>query len=210
MEKKTGPKTLMMWYDPEFPELCPVRHILAWIGMSGIKSGAIFPSVEFLTNNIIGNKDFNGHVPKDKNDLSKDSSISYITYLNFVKSVCNKVIERKRKWGAHVGRKTGYLFGVWGGGADIDLMNAARHKSLKNAAKYKKDASLLLELAKANDAEMVNRTPKWKSLYSDASQLAVPINAINRPNYKPIHELASIFLQEKLELEKINRYDLES
>lgn len=222
MEKKTGPKTLMMWFEPDFPELCPVRHILAWFAISGIKSGAIFPSIEFLNNSIIGDKYFDGYVPfpKDKDDqVTKNESIPYQTYLNFVKNTCNEVIEQavlsgvgvglgSRKWGSHVGRKSGYLFSVWGGGADIDIMNSARHKSIKNAAKYKMDASMLLELAKSNDpadgSSMVMRTPKWRSLYSASSQLAVPINATNRPNYKPMNELALIFVKEKLELEKID------
>jgi len=29
---------------------------------------------------------------------------------------CGSVVERKGKFGAHSGIKTGYLFGVWGGG----------------------------------------------------------------------------------------------
>jgi hypothetical protein len=33
------PVTLMMWFDHEFPEFCPVRHLLAWLYLSGIKEG---------------------------------------------------------------------------------------------------------------------------------------------------------------------------
>jgi plasmid replication initiation protein len=34
-----NPVTLMMWNDDVFPEFCPVRHLLAWIGMTGISTG---------------------------------------------------------------------------------------------------------------------------------------------------------------------------
>ena len=41
--------------------------------------------------------------------------------------------------------KTGYLFGVFGGGKFEDLMDSARHKSIVNAKKYCKDAQSLYE-----------------------------------------------------------------
>jgi hypothetical protein len=31
------PVTLMMWFDHEMPEFCPVLHLLAFLAMAGIK-----------------------------------------------------------------------------------------------------------------------------------------------------------------------------
>ena len=40
--------TLMLWADNDNPEFCGVRHFLAWIAVSGITSGYLFPSMERL------------------------------------------------------------------------------------------------------------------------------------------------------------------
>lgn len=32
----------VVWRNDGFPELCPLRHLLAWIAMSGISTGHIF------------------------------------------------------------------------------------------------------------------------------------------------------------------------
>jgi len=43
--------------------------------------------------------------------------ISYSGVLAGWRNICSSVVEREGKFGEHSGRKTGYLFGVWGGGA---------------------------------------------------------------------------------------------
>jgi hypothetical protein len=47
------PVTLMMWFDHEFPEFCPVQHSLAWLYLSGIKDSFFFPSNNFLCNTVL-------------------------------------------------------------------------------------------------------------------------------------------------------------
>jgi hypothetical protein len=47
------PVTLMMWFDHEFPEFCPVQHLLAWLQLSEIKDGYFFPSYNFLNTTIL-------------------------------------------------------------------------------------------------------------------------------------------------------------
>jgi hypothetical protein len=49
-------------------------------------------------------------------------AISYNDVLAAWKNLCSTILEREGKIGAHFGRKTGYLFGVWGGGEDTCLM----------------------------------------------------------------------------------------
>jgi hypothetical protein len=50
-----APVKLMIWVDDEFPEFCPVRHLMAWIGMSNITSGFLFPSADKI-NEMFRNK----------------------------------------------------------------------------------------------------------------------------------------------------------
>ncbi len=72
---------------------------------------------------------------------------SYSDVLSAWKNLCGIILERIGKFGSHSGSKTGYLFGVWGGAQDTDLMLSARHKTVKNAMVYKHDAAFLLSLA---------------------------------------------------------------
>lgn len=192
-----APVTLMMWFDHELPEFCPVRHLLAWLGLSGIRQGYFFPDYNFLTNVILKDPSWNGDVTE---------CISYNDVLCAWKNLCYSLLEREGKFGAHSGRKTGYLFGVWGGGQDADLMLSARHKSMECAMRYKRDAAFLLVLSMENNSELSQRTPKWRSLYCENHQLAMALNASSRPNFKPIHQLASIFVESKLVCPQQNLY----
>ena len=163
-----------------------------WIGISGITGGYFFPSHDFLHKSILSEE-----IVWDKNVLLQNV-ITYKDYLGIIKGLCSRLIEREGRWGSHVGRKTGYLFGVWGGGQDADLMQCARHKTIKNALKYKKDAAFLLELANANNSELTLRAPKWRSLYCENNQLAMSLNFENRSNYKSLQYLSAFFVREQL------------
>jgi hypothetical protein len=66
---------------------------------------------------------------------------------------------------------------------------------VKNALKYKCDASFLLSLAQENMIDLMMRTPKWCSLYCENHQLAIAVNNATWPNYKPIHILAATFVE---------------
>ena len=80
--------------------------------------------------------------------------ISYSGVLAGWRNIRSSVVEREGKFGAHSGRKTGYLFGVWGGGQDTDLMLSARQKSIKNSLRNKRDAAFLLSFARENMADL--------------------------------------------------------
>jgi hypothetical protein len=143
--------TLMMWFDHELPEFCPVRHLLAWLNLCGITHGYCFPDYNYLCNVIVNKPDWDGNCT---------DGITYCDVLAAWKNLFNTTLEREGKFGAHSGRKTGYLFGVWGGAQDTDLMLSARHKTVKHAMKYKRDADFLLSLAKVNNTELTLRVPK--------------------------------------------------
>lgn len=189
------PVTLMMWFDHELPEFCPVRHLLAWLKMSGIREGFFFPDYNYLDKEITKNPKWDG---------SCDSRIAYADVLSAWKNLCGQLLDREGKFGSHSGRKTAYLFGVWGGAEDSDLMLCARHKTLKNALTYKRDAAFLLALAKENMPDFHLRTPKWKSLYCENHQLARVVNTACRAFFKPLDQLATIFVEDKLGFKKCN------
>jgi len=183
------PVTLMMWFDHEFPEFGQARHLLAWLYLSGIKDGCFFPSYNFLCNTVLKDSPWDGVCCEH---------MSYNDVLAGGKNICGSVVEREGKFGAHSGRKTGYLFGVWGRGQDTDLMLSARHKTIKNALRYKRDTAFLLSLAKENLADLTLQTPKWRPLYCEQHQLAMQLNRESRRNFKPIYDLAEIFVHHKL------------
>jgi hypothetical protein len=75
-------------------------------------------------------------------------------------------------------------------------MQSARHKTLKNAIKYKKDADFLLELAKHNNDEFAIRISKFKSIYVENFQLGSAINELGSYDFKPLDELAVHFIEQ--------------
>ena len=104
---------------------------LSWIHISGLKSGYLFPSPHSLLTMVGGV----GSQPFD-----------YDVFQRYFVDLCYTLIKRDGIFGSHSLRKTAYLLAVWGGGSDTDIMLAARHSTEKDAAKYKQDASTLLEL----------------------------------------------------------------
>jgi hypothetical protein len=177
------PVTLMMWSDAIYPSLCPVNALLSWISLTKIRSGYLFPSFSFLCEKI-GNSDWNGSV-YDISDV-----ISYSTFLDRFKKLCKSLLDRDGPFGTHTCRKTAYLLGAWGGGGDLELMQAARHKTLANAVKYKKDALFLLNIAKSSGNDVAIGTPVWRPLFCENYQLARSVNA-NARNFIGLHDMAT-------------------
>ena len=181
------PVTLMCWNDDIFPEFCPVRHLLAYLAISGIKQGYFFPCKKVLCQ------------AGQEGDVKKAEQIAYVTYLDRFKNICKK-LNFSGTWGCHTGRKTAYLFAVWGGGSDTDIMQRARHKTVKNSIKYKNDASFLLALCEINGIVVNASTPTFRSLYCHNHQMAISINANNSPNYQGLAKLREILLTTHLNL----------
>jgi hypothetical protein len=63
------------------------------------------------------------------------------------KSLCEELFNRKRPWGTHSCRKTGYLFAIWSGATFDMVMQSARHSDVMTAKKYERDARALMALA---------------------------------------------------------------
>ncbi len=88
--------------------------------------------------------------------------------------MCKTLItNRSGPWGTHTLRKTAYLFGVWGGGSEIDIMNAARHsQKTDTSAIYRQDAEFLRTLAEQRGLNPGLMVSKWKSIYCANLDLA--------------------------------------
>jgi hypothetical protein len=84
------PVTVMLWPDNDVPELCPVRHLMVYIYLTGISGGYFFPSGNVMSSIKDPGSGFNGHVGE---------SISYATYQTRVKQIMTKLMKRKGPWG---------------------------------------------------------------------------------------------------------------
>jgi hypothetical protein len=96
------PKDLIIWADEEYPEFCPIRHLLLYVKLSGLKSGYLFPPEWTLPDAATG-----------KSILPYD----YDDFLAKMKVLCvEKLGQRSRDniYGTHILRKTAYLFAIWG------------------------------------------------------------------------------------------------
>jgi hypothetical protein len=96
--------------------------------LSGIQDGYFFPDYNYLISTIVKEESWNRCCTE---------TISYSDVLAAWKNLCGTLLEREGKFGAHSGRKTAYIFAVWGGAQDTDVMLSARHKTIKNVMKCK-------------------------------------------------------------------------
>ncbi|TPX71296.1 hypothetical protein CcCBS67573_g06243 [Chytriomyces confervae] len=78
----SSPVNVIMWRLDNLPMLCPVKHLLAWIYMTGISSGYLFPS----------KNDLDCILTTWKNDpscrINCTEAISYETFLSQIKATC--------------------------------------------------------------------------------------------------------------------------
>ncbi|KAJ3092383.1 hypothetical protein HK102_007989 [Quaeritorhiza haematococci] len=130
--------TLLVRADPETPEFCPVRHLLTWMHLSGIKTGYLFPTQNALRDLV---RTGGSHVDKPMSYAAFHGHFLYFTHL---------IVTRPGNFGTQTCLKTFYLLGIWGGAQVELLMGDARHKTLANALFYVQDAKILKELADAD------------------------------------------------------------
>ena len=106
------------------------------------------------------------------------------------------LVERRGPFGTHTNRKTGYLFAVWGGGSDSDIMMAARHKTISNAIKYKRDAQYLLHLAMSHDVNFGAIVSKWRSIFVADVQMGRKLNKQGHQQVRDLHAVSTKFVSE--------------
>ncbi|KAI8842173.1 hypothetical protein BJ741DRAFT_592377 [Chytriomyces cf. hyalinus JEL632] len=152
--------------------LCPLKHLLAWIYLTGISSGYLFPSRNELDRIVEARKDD----PSCR--IHCKEGISYETVLSRIKSTCAISIPyRSGPFGTHTMRKTGYLLSYWGGGEDSDVFKCARHKSAAMGAHYKRDALSLMAIVNVrNGNEGALVAPKFRPIFVQDLQLTHSVN----------------------------------
>ncbi len=114
---------LYLYRNDEYPELCPVRHLLVYLHAIGWKGGFIFPTTYELHN-----------PPEDgvyltqiaDDDLYRRVNILWIEVLK----------KGDKRLGFHTFRKTGYLWAMIGNAHVESAMQAARHKTFTAAKEY--------------------------------------------------------------------------
>ena len=114
------PVRLVLHIDEEYPEFCPVRHLLWYLKVFNIKSGCLFPPADVL---ISGYQ--SGSVMSATTHITYDSFRSTMKYL--VGTICQRDTSQFLV-GTHTLRKTAYLFAVWG------FMNGLKLGSYANIA----------------------------------------------------------------------------
>ena len=178
------PVNLTLWSNPDVPALCPVRHLLIYFRLIGIKKGFIFPTKKELLD-----RPQNGHYR---------TKIAYTTYLHKIKIYLRKITDRQdAKFGSHTPRKTGYLFAVWGNGEESEIRRSARHKDLNTSSTYRADAMYLLEMRRAQGETEMDWVSRFRTIYIQDAQFGMSLNDTQH-NFKPLHELAHIYVSNML------------
>ena len=133
-------KYYWLWVDDEFPELCPVRHLLIFIYLSGIKAGPVFPAWREMT--TAARTKSSGTVETNDDGVFCES-ISYGTFSKWFKRVLTEVLPNRGEYlkvGLHMFRKTGYRLAIWGGGLWPAIKADARHVKDEDALNYAGDS----------------------------------------------------------------------
>jgi hypothetical protein len=177
------PKQLYIWVDDDNPVFCPVRFLLLYLKVTGIKKGYLFPTYAELT------------VPPP--DGNFETQLSYDSFSKRLTWLFSYFLKRTDKMGCHTGRKTAYLFAIWGGGIPETLMLSARHMTVQASQDYRKDAdTLALVLHIHRDPDQL--VSPWKPIHCESR---VPLEQLNVPSQrfiKPLHLLATEFVVGRL------------
>jgi hypothetical protein len=181
-------KYLWIWADDDNPEFCPLRHLLVYIHLTGHRGGPLFPKTAELL-----------QPPADGVYNKPEDYGAFRVAFHKILIDCLPNKGDNLKIGLQMFRKTGYLFGVWGGGEWNLMMESARHRGEKDAKKYRKDAHALNHLNHIfNDPE--NKVSKWKAILCLAPDTATMMNLDSSAYCKSLDVMAKDFVEQTLEL----------
>jgi hypothetical protein len=172
---------LSMYVDDEYPQLCPIRALLLYISLSGIKEGYIFP--KFLPGygtNVATNEESSTEPTGDENESTLH--YPYSAFITRMKCLLTVIIGREKCptdiFGTHILRKTAYLFAIFGllrqHSAQVQnlhdllmvgIMDSARHACIKNVRYYSQDASTRYEWDVAKRIRTEDEVPIWRSIH---------------------------------------------
>ncbi|KAJ3114215.1 hypothetical protein HK100_001732, partial [Physocladia obscura] len=177
-----APVILMLELDRQHRNLCPIRHLLAYLHVTSLKSGFFFPPLDEL------NKLMKGTITIGRTHLD------YSVFLELMKMVVKSCITRDFKVGTHTLRKTAYLLAAWDNASDEDVRLSARHRDVKSATMYKRDSSALWQIAVNNGRQPETVTPKWRMLFVERLQIARVLNFNNQPKNLDLSQWADDFI----------------
>jgi hypothetical protein len=168
--------------DHQYPELCPVRPLLVYAHLIGIKGGYLFPSAAELQN-----------PPADGIYKTK---IDYSVFMKHLQDLCEEVLPARAgmKIGCQTFRKTGYCLAIFGEANSIDLKTSARHASDSNSAKYRKDAAALFKMHQENP-NPANSVGKWSPVHIEASGNARIMAAYSGHGHVDFNKLGDHFVR---------------
>ena len=190
-----------LWWDDVCPELCPVRAVLLWLRISGIKSGKLFPFIE-----------------QSGRTVDSSRGYPYQRFLNTIADLCmnrlcrnNKNRVKNRIFGTHMLRKTAFLMATWSYfetfGRNIEsivlsnIRNSSRHASEKHLDVYLDDCWSLKELAdRADPGNPDNKVGHWRPIHISNLDAHESLNETSRAHLRPVVEVATDFVEKSLKV----------
>jgi hypothetical protein len=142
---------LKLHADHVYPDLCPVRPLLIYMHLLGIKGGFLFPTADEIKTPPV--------------DGLYKTKVEYKIFLRQFKKLCYDVLPPRPdfKIGAQVFRKSFYCLAIFGDAPEMDLKQSARHKSFESSMVYRKAAQTLY-IQHQNNPHISNNVSKWKSI----------------------------------------------
>lgn len=174
---------LQVYDDEECPELSPVRALMIWLALSGIKGGFIFPAEELLRNGSVG---------------LCEKHMTYHSYAKKLKFLTINILGRKVSKdseiivGTHAARRTGLLFATWWffGKSQIEnavLSDAIFVASLSNDARNKVCfGDIRTDMRHVGGTSTMNYMDDSPALYLMAQSRSTHSHNEKVPAYKPI------------------------
>lgn len=156
--------------NDEFAQLCPVRHLLFYLHVTGIKEGFIFPDL-----------------------IRKKDKYDYKLFNNMMKDLIKDQLGKTERISTHFLRNTGYLFAKFGEGTFEVIQRAARHKSTTTAVGYYSDAETLFNSFKGTEAALMNKVPKWHDLWVNNTE---SYRTMHSGRVYTLEQLANMFTQD--------------
>ena len=201
---------LSMYVDDEYPQLCPIRALLLYISLSGIKEGYIFP--KFLPGygtNVATNEESSTEPTGDENESTLH--YPYSAFITRMKCLLTVIIGREKCptdiFGTHILRKTAYLFAIFGllrqHSAQVQnlhdllmvgIMDSARHACIKNVRYYSQDASTRYEWDMAKRIRTEDEVPTWRSIHIQNPNATRAQTITSRNEQQDLWNIALVYL----------------
>jgi hypothetical protein len=201
-------KYLYIWADECCPEFCPLRHLLVYLSLTGIRTGLLFPYFNKIQTPLV--------VP--------ETEWKYTQWRQRLRLLVTRHCEHKSstlsvmRIGTHTLRKTGYLFAVFGimrfNGYNItdstvgvergcselqfaSILKSARHSTVQNAMTYFQDTATMYEAIQQERFPSLHKVGAWKSIYIRDLATFASISVASHLRKKDISTLAEYYVLNK-------------